>query len=184
MIKSLSGPNVPSSRADGPDKNPFPGPEGVEHLRAHGVWTPPYRTRLDDARGHRIEVDLDRPDGGSDVGTSSLELTVLSMAGCVSTIFALVAGRRRLRYSRLEVSLEADRPPRSPTITAVRGTVRVWSSAPEADVATAVNLTVRTCPVGVLFDRAGIPVELRTEVVPDEPDPRRAEMGEPVAAPV
>ena len=138
-------------------------------IRAEGHWTSPYATTLEDGRGHRIEVDLPADEGGEDRGSTALELAVLSLAGCIATIFAVVARRRRLRYDAFDISLEADRPPRAATITAVRGTVRVRSDAPPEDVSTAVEITVRTCPVGVLFERAGVPVELRTVVSPSQP---------------
>ncbi len=133
-------------------------------LIARGSWSAPFTTVLEDGRGHRIEVDLTREEGGSDRSTSSLELAVLSLAGCITTIFAIVARKRRLPFEALSIDLEADRPPRSRTVTAIRGTVTVTTSAPEADVGTAVEVTVRTCPVGVLFHGAGIPVEVRTVV--------------------
>ncbi len=137
----------------------------MELLRARGTWRPPFGVTLEDGRGHRVESDFSREDGGDDRGPSSLELAVFSLTGCVGAIFALVAERRRLSYSALELDVEADRPPRSRTITAVRGTVRVTTEAPEDDVATALALTVRTCPVGVLFASAGIPVSLSPVVV-------------------
>ncbi len=137
----------------------------MELLRARGTWRPPFGVTLEDGRGHRVESDFAREDGGDDRGPSALELAVFSLTGCVGAIFALVAERRRLAYSALELDLEADRPPRSRTITAVRGTVRVTTEAAEEEVATALALTVRTCPVGVLFANAGIPVSLSPIVV-------------------
>ncbi len=134
-------------------------------LRAHGTWRPRFGVTLEDGRGHRIETDFARDEGGEDRGPSALGLSVLSLAGCIGAIFALVAERRRLAYSALELDLEADRPPRSRTITAVRGTVRVTTEAPETEVATAVALTVRTCPVGVLYANAGVPVTIAPVVV-------------------
>ncbi len=137
----------------------------MELLRARGTWRPPFGVTLEDGRGHRVETDFAREEGGDDLGPSALELAVLSLTGCVGAIFALVAERRHLSYSGLELEVEADRPPRSRTITAVRGTVRVTTDAAEDEVATALALTVRTCPVGVLFANAGIPVLLAPVVV-------------------
>lgn len=135
-------------------------------MDAHGVWLGGFATRLDDGRGHVVTVDLLSDEGGLDAGTSALELSVLALAGCISTIFAIVARKRRLSYDGFEVSLSAERPPGSPTLQRVLGTVEVRTSASPEEVETALRLTVKTCPVGVIFEQAKIPVEVRCHVVP------------------
>lgn len=133
-------------------------------MRARATWQGGYESRLGDTRGHEITVDLPQDEGGGDVGTSSLELSVLSLAGCITTIFALVAERRKLRFDSMDVDLEAQRPRGARTITAVDGAFRIVTSAPKEEVATALRLTVKNCPVGVLFEQAGIPVRVRLEI--------------------
>lgn len=135
-------------------------------MRAIAVWQGGHRTGLDDARGHAVTVDLPVDEGGEDAGTSALELSVLSLAGCISTIFALVAKRRRVRFDEMRVELDALRPEGSATITEVNGLFRILTAAPREDVETALAITLRTCPVGVLFERAHIPVRVDLEVVP------------------
>jgi len=135
--------------------------EGAEgSMRAIATWTGGFRSVLEDGRTHHVTVDLPREDGGESAGTSALELAVLSLAGCISTIFAVVARRRHLAFEALTVGLEAERPEGAPTITRVRGTVRVRTRASADEVATALRLTLGICPVGVLFGKAGIPVEV------------------------
>ena len=136
-----------------------------ETMKGNGTWEGGYRTRLHDGRGHEVTVDLTPEEGGSDSGTSALELSVLSLAGCITTIFALVAKRRRLSFEAMNVELDAERPPGARTITSVDGILRVETSAPVEDVATALNLTLRTCPVGVLYEQAHIPVRVRPIVI-------------------
>jgi putative redox protein len=113
-----------------------------------------------------VTVDLPVAEGGKDAGPDGLELTVLSLAGCIHIIFGRVARRRKLPFTGLTVHLTAERPPQSPTITEVHGTFEVRSSAPNEDVENAFRITMRTCPVGVLFDRAHIPVDVTLKVVP------------------
>jgi len=141
-------------------------------MKAVGTWQGGDRTLLEDDEGHALTVDLPRDEGGSDLGPSSLELSVMSLAGCISTIFVIVARRRRLRLEELRVELDAQRPEGAPTITSVEGVLRVVTSAPRKDVATALEITLRTCPVGVLFERAHVPVRVRLDMV--EPLTRRA----------
>jgi putative redox protein len=138
-------------------------------MKAVGAWKGGFRTQLEDTRGHSVVVDLPEDEEGGDLGTSALELSVLSLAGCITTIFALVAKRRRLRFEDLRVELEAARPRGSPTVGSVDGVLRVVTSAPAEDVETALNITLGTCPVGVLFERAHIPVRVRAVVVAPPP---------------
>lgn len=130
-------------------------------MQALGTWKGGYQTVLDDGRTHTVTVDLPRDEGGDGAGPTALELAVLSLAGCISTIFALVAKRRRLVFDRLVIGLEAERPDGAPTIARVRGTLRLRTRATDDEVATALRLTLRTCPVGVLFHQAGIPVDVQ-----------------------
>jgi putative redox protein len=138
----------------------------VVAMDAHGVWRKGFETRLDDGRGHAVTVDLPVEEGGKDAGTSSLELAVLSLAGCLSTIFALVATKRKLTYDELSVTLRAVRPTGAPTIERIEGRLDIQTSAAKEDVETVLRLTVRTCPVGVLFERAHVPIDLNVAVRP------------------
>jgi putative redox protein len=142
-------------------------------MHAIGTWMGGFATQLDDGRTHTVRVDLPVEEGGASSGTSALELLILALAGCVTTIFALVARRRRIGLQHLAIALEAERPARAPTVTRVRGTLRVATRNAPEEVETALRLTLRSCPVGVLFERAGIPVEIRSIVV----DPRRESGG-------
>lgn len=129
-------------------------------MQAIGRWAGGYRTVLEDGRTHSVTVDLPRDEGGESAGTTALELAVLALAGCITTIFALVARRRRLNFVGMSIALEAERPEGAPTIARVRGTFRLKTGASFEEVATTLRLTVRTCPLGVLFEKAGIPVDI------------------------
>jgi len=135
-------------------------------MQAIGTWKGGFETVLEDGRAHSVMVDLPAQEGGHSSGTSALELCVLSLAGCISTIFAVVAHKRHLPYQSLMVALEADRPKGAPTISSVRGTVRIRTRSDPAEMETALRLTLRTCPVGVIFERAQIPVDVRLIVTP------------------
>ena len=135
-------------------------------MDADGVWKGGFETRLEDGRGHVVTVDLPVDASGRDSGTSPLELMVLSLAGCITTIFAMIAAKRKLAFEGLHVSLRADRPPGAPTIRKVYGTLEVRTEASKADVETVLRLTLKTCPVGVLFERAQIPVEVALSISP------------------
>jgi putative redox protein len=138
-------------------------------MQAVGTWKGGYETLLEDDHAHSVVVDLPIDEGGRSSGPSALDLALLSLAGCVSTIFTLVAHKRRLEFQGLSVALEGERPDGAATITRVHGTLRIRTRASLAEVETALRLTIRTCPVGVLFERAGVPVEIRPIVAPPTP---------------
>jgi len=129
-------------------------------VQAFGTWKGGYRTDLEDGRTHSVVVDLPRDEGGESSGPTALDLAVLALAGDITSIFAIVARRRRLEFQGMSVALQAERPKGSPTITRVRGTLRVRTRADVAEVETSLRQTIRTCPVGVLFEQARVPIEI------------------------
>jgi uncharacterized OsmC-like protein len=135
-------------------------------MQAFGTWKHGYETLLEDDHAHSVVVDLPVDEGGRSVGPSALELSVLSLAGCISTIFAVVARKRHLVFQGMTVALEAERPDGAPTITRVRGTLRVRTRADPSEVETTLRLTLKTCPVSVIFERAQIPVNVTPIVMP------------------
>jgi putative redox protein len=138
-------------------------------MDVRGVWQGNFETRLEDGRGHAVTVDLPVDEGGQNAGTSALELGVLSLAGCITTIFGLVAKKRKLAFNGLTISLTADRPRGAPTIERVHGTLEVRTDVPKEDVETVLRLTLKTCPMGVIFERAKIPVDVAIVLSPPLP---------------
>ncbi len=127
-------------------------------MEANAVWIEGYKSVLDNGRGHSITVDLPPESGGTDVGPTGLELAIMALAGCATTIFKLVAAKRKLTYESLKISLNAEKPKNASTITEVKGRVEIASTGTEQEVQTALKLTFKTCPVGVIFEQAGIKV--------------------------
>lgn len=151
-------------------------------MKARGTWMGGSHILLEDRRGHQVTVDLPHGEGGGDLGTSAVELTVLSLAGSILTVFAQVAKKRRLAFQSLRVDLDADQPEKAPSVAAVEGVLHVVTSAPPEDVASALGFTLLTCPAGVLFEQARIPVRVHSEVHPAhrvDPAARPHPAGEP-----
>ncbi len=142
-------------------------------MDARGVWKGGFETLLEDDRGHTVTVDLPVDEGGRNSGTSALELGVLSLAGCISTIFALVARKRRLSFTGLTVSLTAERAVGAPTIQRVHGKLQLETKASKEEAETVLRLTLKTCPMGVLFEQAHIPVDVTVATVPPIPTESR-----------
>jgi putative redox protein len=150
-------------------------------MEVRGVWKGGFETQLEDGRGHSVTVDLPADEGGQNAGTSALELGVLSLAGCISTIFGLVAKKRRLAFTGLTISLTAERPPSAPTIERVHGKLEVRTGASKEEVETILRFTLETCPLGVIFERAHIPVDVTVAILPPSPLKSHPTPGQPKA---
>jgi len=122
------------------------------------------QTIVDDGRCHSVCLDLE-PDLGADMGPSALELCVMSYAGCLATIFALTAKKMRVSLKDLEVKVEAIKSEKEGTITEASIDVKIKIDAPEDRIQRILNLTLKNCPVGKIFEKAGIKLNYRIENV-------------------
>ena len=114
-----------------------------------------FQILLDDGQSHSYVVDL-APELGTGLGVSSLELCAMSHAGCYATIFLLTAKKMRLSIRGLKVKLESVKSNETGTISEEAFEVSVRTDASQDRIERAHNLTVKTCPVGILFEKAGV----------------------------
>lgn len=114
-----------------------------------------FRIDVDDGRSHVVCLDLPRGTG-TDMGTSALELALMSYAGCYATIFALTARKMRVTLTNLEVRTVGIKSEEAGTITEVSFDITVKANAPEDRIQRIHELTIKSCPVGKIFDKAGI----------------------------
>jgi len=132
-------------------------------LRSNAVLVEKYRGIVDNNRGHSIVIDLPFEQGGDDTGPTSLELAVMGLAGCVITIYALIAAERKFKFDRMKVEVEAEKPDGEKTVTKAKGNVTIWAED-EKEAETIFRLTLENYPVGVLFEKAGISPEWNLKI--------------------
>jgi putative redox protein len=122
-----------------------------------------FRIVVDDGRTHSVCLDL-QPDLGDDMGPSALELCVMSYVGCFATIFALTAKKMRIPLTALEVDVAAVKSDEVGTLTEATLDIRVTADASEQRIQKMTRLTFENCPVGILFEKAGVKTDytLRT----------------------
>ena len=113
------------------------------------------RIAVDNGRAHSVCLDLP-PELGTDMGPTALELGVMSYAGCFATIFALTAKKMRVSLKDLEVKMEAVKPEEAGTITEANLDILVKADVPEDKIQRIFKLTLENCPVGKLFEKAGV----------------------------
>jgi putative redox protein len=117
-----------------------------------------YRIDVDDDRGHAVCLDLEEDSGGTDMGPSALELALMSFAGCYATIFMLTANKMRATVKDLEIKVEAVKSEQAGTVTETKVDVTTKTDLAEERVHRLHELTVKGCPVGKLFEKAGVKI--------------------------
>ena len=132
-------------------------------MQANAKWVDGFQSIVDNGRGHSVVLDLPEDLGGDNIGATALELAILGFSGCISTIFAMVCKNSGVEFSAFDVKLNAEKPKGAATVSEVTGTATVTSDADEEKLQKMFAKTMTTCPVGVLFDKAGI--EERVELV-------------------
>jgi uncharacterized OsmC-like protein len=118
---------------------------------------------LDDGEAHSTVVDL-APEQGIGLGPSSLELCVMSHAGCYVTILALVAKKMHLLLKGAKVKVEAVKSDETGTISEENFEVNINTDVDMDKVERLHKLTLETCPVGILFEKAGVKISYKLNV--------------------
>jgi uncharacterized OsmC-like protein len=119
---------------------------------------------LDDGYSHAIVVDLP-PDLGTGLGPTSLEVCVMSHAGCYVTICALTAKKMRIPLKELTAKVEAVKTDEAGTITEETFDIEIKADAPADRIQRLHELTVKNCPVDILLKKAGVKIEYNVKTV-------------------
>lgn len=133
-------------------------------MKSHLQWKQGFQSTVDNGRSHEVTLDLPPAKNGSDTGPTALELTAMSLNGCIGTIFAVIASKSHLEFTDLRVELEADKSDSDPTFTAVTAHVHVTTDAKEQKVQRVLDKTMDNCPVGVLFRNADVEMKINLKV--------------------
>jgi putative redox protein len=123
-----------------------------------------FRIDVDDQRAHTIPLDLAPPDG-RDMGPSALELCLMSFVGCYATIFMLTAQKMRVSVKNLEVESVAVKSAEAGTITEAEVDILVETDMREDRLKRAHELTLKGCPVGILFEKANVKIKYNLRTV-------------------
>ena len=125
------------------------------HARARIIQD--YEIILDNNRVHCTIADQPT-DTFEGLGATPLELAVMSHAGCYVTIAKLTAERMRLDLKGCEVKVDAFKDPDVRTITKETFDILFTIDAPEDRIQRLHEVTLKTCPVGILFEKAGVKI--------------------------
>jgi len=123
-----------------------------------------FRITVDDGRAHSVCLDLP-PEMGTDMGPTALELGVMSFSGCVATIFTLMAKKMRVSISDLDVKIRAEKPEDARTVTKADFEIIVKTGESKEKINKVWKKTRENCPVGILFEQAGVQVDYKLRIV-------------------
>ena len=98
-------------------------------IRAKAKLVENVRSIADNTRTHSVVCDLPIASGGTDSGSTALELSLMALADCGVTIFADVCKNSNIDPGKIQVSVEAEKSPDSPVIHGVTMKVNVDSKA-------------------------------------------------------
>ncbi len=134
------------------------------HVRARIING--FEIALDNGRAHSVIVD--QPDENNPgLGATPLELCVMSHAGCYATVCQLVAGKMRLPLKGLEVKVEATKSEEVGTIVEETFDITFKTDATEDQIQRLHEHTLNNCPVGALFEKAGVKITYNLKTVKD-----------------
>lgn len=127
-------------------------------MKSTSIWTRQFQSVVDNGRNHSMVIDLPEAKGGINSGPTALELCVMSFSGCVGTIFAMVAKKMQFSFEALQVDAEATQKEGASTITHLHFVFKIKTLAESSKIEKCLQHTLNTCPVGVIFHQAGIPI--------------------------
>lgn len=125
-------------------------------MKSNSLWTQQFQSVVNNGRNHSLVLDLPAEKGGSNNGPSALELCLMSMSGCANTIFAMIAQKMRLPFEKLEVDVFGEQKDNAPTFTDVKLIISIKTSEEMEKIEKCLQITLNTCPVGILFKQAGV----------------------------
>lgn len=125
-------------------------------MKSKSIWIRDFQSVVDNGRNHSMVIDLPEAKGGSNNGPTALEIAAMSFSGCVGTIFAMVAQKMRLSFDKMEVEAEALQKDNAPTFTDLHFVFTLKTTEEQSKVEKCLEMTMNTCPVGVLFKQAGV----------------------------
>ena len=131
-------------------------------IKAKATWVENVRSIADNQRSHSVVCDLSTPAGGTDSGPTALELSMMALADCGVTIFADVCKKSNIVLSKVEITVEAEKSPDSPSVSGITMKVNVASKARQALVDAAWRRTEANCPVLLIFQNP-TPVKVEFE---------------------
>src|SRR5665648_385748 len=131
-------------------------------LKASAKLLENFRLVTENGRGHSVVCDLSEAAGGTNAGPTPLELALMALAGCGVIIYADVCKNSKIDPGNIEIAVEAEKTPKSPTLNGVAMKVKIASKARKALVEAAWRRTEAGCPVLFVY-KESVPIKVEVE---------------------
>ncbi len=89
----------------------------------------------------------------------------MSHAGCYATVCVLTAEKMRLPLKGCDVKIDVVKSPETGTVSEETVDITLNLDAPEDRIQRLHEVTLKTCPVGVLFEKAGVKITYNLKTV-------------------
>ncbi len=89
----------------------------------------------------------------------------MSHAGCYATICVMTADKMRLPLKGCDVEIDAVKSPETGTISEETFDITLKLDAPQDRVQRLHEVTLKTCPVGILFEKADVKITYNLKTV-------------------
>jgi len=119
------------------------------------------KVKVDNGRGHEITIDEPESFGGSDEGMNPVEITLASLAGCLSITSAFLANKMKIDINDLSIEVEGEIDEKAMSSAEVdsgfkeiRYNLRIDSDADEEKIKRLYQSIEEYCPVSDTLERA------------------------------
>jgi putative redox protein len=127
-------------------------------MRSTSSWQGNFQSVVSNGRGHQVTLDLPVAKHGQDSGPTAFELSLMALTGCVSVIFAKIAKNSKVEFSQLDIETDGQLNAAEEEFTNIFIKVKIKSAAETKLLERILKKTESTCPVGIIFNKAKIPI--------------------------
>ncbi len=124
-------------------------------------WIKNHQSAVNNGRSDAVIMDLPPEKGDDDYAATALEYAVMALAGCITTIFSVVAKNSHVEIADLEAIVDAKKPDGASTITEVKININVHANVPEDKLKRILRITLKQCPVETLYRQANIKMDIQ-----------------------
>ena len=127
---------------------------GIQKYSINSELKNDMEVEISNGRGHKITIDEPEELGGTDKGMNPVEITLASLAGCLSITAAFLAKKMRVEINNIEIEVEGDIDDKAMSSTEVysgfqeiRFNFKIDSDSPKEKVEKLYNSVEDFCPV-------------------------------------
>ena len=115
-------------------------------------------------RESAIVVDQKVQSGGLNQGPTPFELLGMALSGCIGVTYIAIARNSKVEISDLEVTIETFSREGEKIFSSIKAIVSVQGNAPIARLQRILEKTMEVCPVGAVYEKAGVEITATLDV--------------------